>query len=80
MPPDPGNHNGRTHRCITCPRDAHLHETPGEIEERQDHRRWAFSLLEPADRDRVVRREASRQYYGRRGLHLVDGLTSGPQP
>nr|WP_024127355.1 hypothetical protein [Streptomyces sp. F12]AHE40091.1 hypothetical protein pFRL6_4 [Streptomyces sp. F12] len=51
-----------------------------QIEARRHDRRWALSLLDPADRDRVVRREARRQSYGRRGLHLVDGPATGPQP
>ncbi|MFF7369801.1 hypothetical protein [Streptomyces tricolor] len=80
MPPDPATRNGRTHRWVTCPRDADVHETADQIEAHQHDRRWALSLFDPADRDRVVRREARRQSYGRRGLRLVDGPATGPQP
>lgn len=77
MPPNLGN--GRTHRCLTCPRDADVHEPAKEIEQRQYDRRWALSLLGPADRTRVVRREACRQFCGRRGLQLVAGPAVGPR-
>ncbi|MEU3399453.1 hypothetical protein [Streptomyces filamentosus] len=65
---DPTNQWGRTHRCITCPRDANLGEPVQEIEERQEDRRWAFSLLDSADQDLVLQLEADRQLYGHHGL------------
>lgn len=71
MPPDPRNRNGSTYRCTTCPRDACLHESAEEIEQRQHDRQWAFSLLGPADQALVVRREADRQFYGQHGLRLL---------
>lgn len=38
MPPDPGNRNGRAHRCLNCPRDAHVHEPAEDVARWSDDR------------------------------------------